>query len=214
MPWLSSITRLRRRAFALRSSNHLYDPKAYWNSRQDPNAPDGKSADRVSFDVNYIKKHLGQASPVFELGPGVGRTFEAYERGTEIVTLDLSRIYSQRLSRVAQECGLSLRQHYLDDGMQRFPFDDDQFDIGVSCQVFLHQPPDLFAHSLSEFARICRNAVIISGIKPRTGSSSHVFSHDYLEKTGNLRRLASNVTIKNSIIYLYMHRDNKGILQP
>lgn len=212
MSWRQSLSQLKKRAFHSKQSGTDYNPKAYWNARPDPNAPEGKTPERIDFDVNYVRKNLPAAASIFELGPGVGRTFAAYESGSSITTLDLSRTYAERLSNVAQEHGLTLDQHFIDDPMQAFPFADGQFSFGVSCQVFIHQPPDVFRHSLREFSRVCQSAVIISGINFDDANTPHVFNHDYLRDLTDLGRLASNVLVRGRILYLYMHKDEIGIL--
>jgi hypothetical protein len=139
----------------------------------------------VAFDTQYIHDAVDGLSPVFELGPGVGRTLHAYRRGQEIMTLDLSRTYEDRLARNAGRFGLSVARHYLEDPRASYPFETGFFAIGVASQVLLHVPPSLIEHTLSELMRVSRKLVVISLFchgQPVSGRwGNHVFNHDYPE---------------------------------
>ena len=160
-----------------------YDPVAYWNTRENPNNEQGLEPARIRFDTGFIRAAVAELDPVLELGPGVGRTFEAYSKEQHITTLDLSRIYSERLILRAKELGLTLSQNFLSNPDQRYPFNDGEFAVGVASQVFLHVPPEIIYHSVSEMMRVCKKVVVISyyehGVPTSPKSGTSCFNHDY-----------------------------------
>ncbi len=187
----------------------VYNPISYWNARSDPNNEAGRAHERVATDVDFIGKHVGELKSIFELGPGVGRTFRAYKAGANVTSLDISKAYADQLSAAAAEAGVVLQQHCQAGLLDRFPFDDASFEVGVACQVMLHQPPDVFAHSIREMSRICAKLVIISGFHstfPQSATKAigapHVFSHDYIWALCELGRSCADVRSAHEIIYI------------
>lgn len=153
-----------------------YDPYRYWNARKDPNRP-GAAPDWL---IARIAGFVEGAETVFELGPGVGRTFEAYRAGQHIVTLDLSRLYGPAVQQRAADRGLTVSQHYLESVEAGFPFPDAAFDTGICVQVLMHVPPRHVGHTLGELARICRRTLVVSSLNPAwEGRVAHCFNHDY-----------------------------------
>ncbi|NHN36724.1 class I SAM-dependent methyltransferase [Pseudomaricurvus alcaniphilus] len=183
-----------------------YDPFSYWNSRRDPNSAEGLEAERVRFDTDYIRKQVSSGMSVLELGPGVGRTFHAYEKGTLIETIDISRLYEKKLTEAAKAVDLKLKQHFLSDDWLKFPFSDQQFDVAVCFQVFIHQPPEVFHRSFTEFSRVCKKGVISVGLHANTKQSNpaegaHVFRHDYLHEASNNHKVINNLILRNNVLY-------------
>lgn len=187
-----------------------YDVLAYWNSRPDPNNAEGNSAPRVENDVGFIRKHLGSAKHVLDLGPGVGRTWTAFDAGLTVQTLDVARQHAGRLAEIARTRGFSLEQAYLDAPLDRFPFADRRFDVGICCQVFLHQPPEVFAHSIAEFSRVSARLILISGfhstfpdVAKAAIKADHVFSHDFIAAVQSLGRTITDVQSRGGLLFLH-----------
>lgn len=183
-----------------------YDPQTYWNTRPDPNSARGCKPERVDFDSTFIRHHVAEASNVFELGAGVGRTFSAYRPGTQLTTLDISQLYQDQLDARAAAHGIVLQQQFLSDPLQQFPFADDQFECGVCFQVMIHQPPEIFLHSLSELLRICRKTVVNVGIHQNSPQSvapkgTHVFAHDYIDAAARLGAVMNDLRMKDGLLY-------------
>lgn len=154
-----------------------YDPVKYWNKRPNPNNELGETKERVAFDIDYISRVVGSEASVLELGPGVGRTFGAYNKGSKITALDISTKYADRLKETAQELGLTLEQVFLEDPKAAFPLKDNSFKVGVCSQVLLHIEPAAVTHSLKELVRVCEKVVIITAYKhgiPVNTGLSHV----------------------------------------
>jgi SAM-dependent methyltransferase len=193
-----------------------YDPMRYWNARQNPNADVGEEKTRLEFDTNYIRRNISTGERILELGPGVGRTLRAYVPNTEVTTLDISRIYQEELSAFASSLELRLEQHYVSSMFEPFPFSDQEFDVGVSFQVFIHQPPAIFAHSFSEMLRVCRRLIVSVGLHLNTRGSKkararHVFNHDYISEGARNRKLLSNVLVRDGVLYFVVHGDNSSL---
>ena len=167
-----------KRAFSLFKK---YNPDNYWKHRKNPNNSDGESKKRIEFDVKYIKSEIKQEKKILELGPGVGRTIEAYSHDTQLFTLDISEKYHDILKEKCENNEISLKQNYI-KSHENFPFANNEFNVGVTSQVLLHVPPNLISHTMSELTRVCKKVVIITaythGVKKFFGLN-HVFNHNY-----------------------------------
>lgn len=188
-----------------------YDPVAYWNSRRNPNSRKGESSDAVAADVSYIRHALGNGSRILELGPGVGRTFAAYQPGARIVTLDIAQSYQDRLASAALANKLELDSHYLDNPDGAFPFKDEAFDKGVASQVLLHVPPKTIRHTLSELARVCREVIVITRYSHGRATRSrfnagHVFNHDYFSLLSSLGCSLHDLIKRDNKLYFIFRR--------
>jgi hypothetical protein len=184
----------------------LYEPIKYWAERENPNNPAGETAERVAADCAYLRKMVGGEKQIFELGPGIGRTLSAYNSGTSLTSLDISRNYSERLDKVAAQQGILLHQNYIEETHAPFPFKDDEFPIGVCFQVFIHQPPEIFTHSFSEFVRVSKKVIISVGIHRNLGIEEpkrrpHVFAHDYLAAAHANRCEINNLILRDGCMY-------------
>lgn len=178
----------------------------YWKTRENPNAAKGMEEERIRFDADYISSNTKGESPIFELGPGTGRTFLAYEPGRKICTLDITDRYSEQLKAVAAQRHIELSEHFLNDAFSVFPFADDYFEYGVCFQVFIHQPPEIFEHSFLELSRICRKLVFSVGIHANSPLSpqprgEHVFAHDYLAAVEKAGLMFTNMVFRGGRIY-------------
>jgi ubiquinone/menaquinone biosynthesis C-methylase UbiE len=157
-----------------------YNEQKYWNKRSDPNTIRGWFSEFRKLTIEYIKKNVAEAESILELGPGRGRTLEAYNSQQKIRGYDISSLYSEQLMQRAKILNLNIRLDIAESVSSFFPYVENKFDVGVSCQVFLHQRPENIVHVMSEMARVCNKVVTVTG-----GYSSnrllarHVFSHDY-----------------------------------
>jgi ubiquinone/menaquinone biosynthesis C-methylase UbiE len=164
-----------------------YNPKQYWMTRENPNAREGEAEDRVQTDIAFIRQAAAEANKVLEVGPGVGRTLDAYQSGQRVTTLDLSTNYQGKIAAKAEELDLQISQNFLDSAENAYPFRDNEFDLAVSCQVFMHLPPQVMDQAIREFSRMADKLVIIAGFfstfpdqATAAFKANHVFSHDYV----------------------------------
>jgi hypothetical protein len=183
-----------------------YNPKSYWGQRKNPNNPAGEIASRVDFDCDYLTKMVGDARTIVELGPGTGRTMAAYAPGTRLTTVDITDRYLPDLTAAADRQSVKLTPHILEEAEHRYPFDNNAFPVGVSFQVFIHQPYELFAHSFGELMRVARTVIVCAGIHRNSATSKppgspHVFAHDYLAATAAHGRVADGVTLREGRLY-------------
>lgn len=189
-----------------------YNVFEYWAARERPNNPKSFEESRLRFDRDFLRSLPG-VGPIFELGPGIGRTFEGYGAGRVVYTLDVTRRYEAELRDVAARTGVTLKQSYITDLKAPFPFEDDAFECGVALQVFLHQPPDLFAHAFSEMSRICRTVAFNAGIHNNSPAaiparSVHVFAHDYLVAAEHNGLAFSRLETRDLHLYAVTKRKN------
>jgi methyltransferase family protein len=181
-----------------------YDPYSYWNSRKNPN----KSDNAPPWIIQHVSQFTSGVDRIFELGPGVGRTFDVYPPGQSIVTVDLSKKYAETLRVRAEARGLNLSQHFLSDPADVLPFEDDTFNLGLCLQVLMHVPPKYIAHAMGELARVSRRTVVIAGVNPEWNGSRtvHCFNHDYLRICGEIGCVADAAFIRKNNICLVLRR--------
>lgn len=154
-----------------------YDPVTYWNKRKNPNSSDVAPA----WIKEYVSQFVKGEGSVFELGAGVGRTFDVYAPGAQVTTLDLSRQYMQQLRARAEARGLKLTQHFLSNSDEDFPFHDNEFPLSLCIQVLMHVPPQYIVHSMKELSRVSESAVVVAGVNEEWAKTpTHCFNHDYL----------------------------------
>ncbi len=184
-----------RRILRLSSApERAYDERAYWNQRQDPNAKEGWEEAHLNQTIAFIRKHTAGAKTVLEIGPGVGRTLPAHTPDRKITGLDISSLYMERLLDRAKELGLSMTLDIAEEGASNFPYETDSFDVGVSCQVFLHQRPDHIVSMMQEMSRVCGKVVVVTGgYRYGSESAGHVFGHDYPAIAANIGCELNNV---------------------
>jgi 2-polyprenyl-3-methyl-5-hydroxy-6-metoxy-1,4-benzoquinol methylase len=184
-----------------------YDPLAYWNARKNPN----KSDRAPDWLLDHVGQFLNGTTRVFELGPGIGRTFSVYSSGQRIVTLDLSRSYAEALTTLAEKQGLSLSQHFLDRPDAAFPFRDGEFEIGACIQVLMHVPRNMIAHTMRELARVCSRTMVIAGLDPKwNNDATHCFNHDYLRICSEIGCVADEAVIRRDNICFILRRSERG----
>jgi SAM-dependent methyltransferase len=174
---------IRRIAGKLRNTNAAsadYDEYTYWNKREDPNNPDGWTDERRLRCIDYIREQTEGCTSILELGPGVGRTLEAHTPARRIRGYDISELYKDRLLARANELGLNMELDIASAPNEPLPYQDKEFDAGVSCQVLLHQKPEHIERVMAELIRVCKKAIVITG-GYRVGDlrGQHVFNHDY-----------------------------------
>lgn len=159
-------------------TQQAYDERSYWGKREDPNAKEGWEEQHLAMTVNYLREHTEGAKSVLEIGPGVGRTLDAHSSDRKITGFDISNMYRERVCARAAELGLDFTLDIAEEGVDAFPYTDQQFDVGVSSQVFLHQKPENIKHMMSEMIRVCQKVVVVTG-GYRFKGAAHVFDHDY-----------------------------------
>lgn len=184
-----------------------YDPARYWSRRADPNVAEPDPA-RAEFDRDFIAGALGDAHNIFELGPGTGRTFAAYSPGQTVTTRDITNRHHAHLEGLAQQAGITLCQTLASDPLAPFEHGGRDFEVGISSQVFLHMPPEIFSHAITQMARICQRLIIIAGYHstfPGTAGThlpAHVFSHDYILALGDLGCRITDIRSRAEILYV------------
>lgn len=180
-----------------------YDPATYWAARPNPN----RSATAPRSMLAYVRRHLGNERRVLELGPGVGRTFEVYQAGTEVVTVDITDRYAEALSRQADRVGINLQQHVVARPGAPLPFNDRAFPVGVCAQVLLHIPPAHIAGTIRELARVCERCIVITGADTQWAeTASHCFAHDYLRICGSMQCALDDFYENNNALFFVLRK--------
>lgn len=153
----------------------LYDPKSYWNRRQDPNSSGGKEKDAILRNIAFIKQEIASHHSILDFGPGVGRLLEAYDPEHKIYAVDLSSQYKGRLCAKALSLGLDLSFVLLNDVALDLPIPC--VDCAVIVEVFLHQPYDCIQDVIRSITKKTERLVVINSHFHKDGY--HVFVHNY-----------------------------------
>lgn len=161
-----------------------YNPVEYWNNRGEPNTE--ADAPLSSFERELFRPFLEQAGSVLEIGPGVGRLFPLYTSNECVATIDISRNYADRAGAMASSMDICVNPYYLDDALDKFPFQNFEFEVGIASHVLMHIPFENIVHTMTELSRCCRKIMVVSAFHrfwPRKGSEFdpkwHCFRHDY-----------------------------------
>ena len=161
-----------------------YDPVEHWNTREHPNTAPNPGIGQV--EIDFFGPMLSGANSLLELGPGVGRLFPLYKDVAKVSTLDLSTNYNDRARQAADSAGINVDASFIHGPLDKFPFADETFDMGIASHVLMHIPFEYIEHSMSELARCCKTVAVITVLErqwPRKGTSFdpkwHCFAHDY-----------------------------------
>jgi len=154
-----------------------YDEYKYWSTRLYPTSRD---AEYIDANLEYISKCVLGAERLLDFGPGIGRTFSAYQGVGYVEGYDISTIYKERAIERASKLGLTFVLTINTSGDPTYiPYDDKWFDVVIASDTLLHQKPENIVFIMKELIRISKKVVVITA----TGisSSPHCFYHDYLE---------------------------------
>lgn len=174
------------------AAEFVYKPEDYWGKRSNPTDP---NMSKVVNDahVDFIRTQLPSTSEglkILDLGPGIGRTFDAYKGAREVWGVDISANYVDRAKEKAKEVGFLYQpiQKRLED---RLPFDDMTFDVAVASEVLLHVLPGQIEATMKELARVAKKVVIISwyegervpyqNLAGPTTPTTHCFHYNYID---------------------------------
>ena len=156
----------------------MYDEAGYWNARENPNSPESKE-----LDVKYLKKHLVDANFALDFGPGVGRTFDAYEKQTAICGYDITSRYFELARQRAEELGLCYVPIFVRK-IEPIKFPKKFFDAAVCCEVLLHQRPENIEFIMKDLLRVSSKVIVVTYQNldaefDTEGSFNHCYNHDY-----------------------------------
>lgn len=156
-----------------------YDEFDYWTKRKNPNAVDYKP---LTKEESYLLKTYAKGR-VLDYGPGLGRYFNYYKNCDEVVGVDISPTYKDRVRKSAEENSISYHHILLNDNVNLSLFEDNSFDRVVSIKVLQHVIPDKVEPLMKELLRIGKIVVIYNGVSQ---NNTHCFVHDYNELIDNI----------------------------
>jgi ubiquinone/menaquinone biosynthesis C-methylase UbiE len=162
-----------------------YNILNYWAERENPN----KKIHYKDYDkpvhMAFLRKHLKGSSSVLDLGPGVGRLFEAYINIPRVEGYDISDTYKSRALNAAKILNINFNLT-IEKKVGNLPYKDKEFDAAVATEVLLHQPLDRIDVVMSELIRVAKKVIVITWMEsghpvgPRS-KHGHCFHYDYLE---------------------------------
>jgi len=196
-----------------------YEEIEYWNKREYPHSSRlGVPPLGELNDFSFIKKHLGGCDNALDFGPGVGRTFSAYDSLKRLECFDITNKHLPVLKNVAK--GYDFKLNFtLGTEVGVTPYGDKEFEAAIASQVLLHQRFDNINKVMLELLRVADKVIVISWrdqLKPDSYSSGgygghclgdHCFNHNYLEICSNNGWLVSDVKYRPiNIYFVYSER--------
>lgn len=191
------------------AGSRSYDPVSYWARRRDPNNAAGKSAEVLKRHVDFLRQLLPTPGTFLEYGPGVGRTFAAYPKGSIIDAVDLSDTYFPELKKHAARCRVELRNNFIVQPGEPLPFSDQEYAVAIASQVFLHVQPSAIKNVIDELLRVAGKVLVISAYKhgsPVHTASRHCFNHDYIKIVSQCKGIVNNCVFDDGTIFFAMQR--------
>lgn len=176
----------------------MYDEYEYWNNRRHPNHKLKKQKAEGIKSIQYIKDNIGNASHILDFGPGVGRTFPAYEGLKSVEGFDVTNKWSERLFDEAEKYGFEfqLTTPGTKQVIDFLPYDTKQFDAAVAISVLFHQRPDRIEKIMTELARVAQFVIAtgtISDVVDTEPGDKSFYHHDYFDICARNRLKMSNV---------------------
>ena len=156
----------------------MYDEVKYWNTRKNPNSPGSEET-----DVAYLRKHLEDSEIiVLDFGPGVGRTFDAYD-GQMVCGYDITRQYATQVWKRAFNAGIFYFPVFAKE-IGELPFLGKFFDVAVCCEVLHHQRPENIEFIMKDLLRVSNKVIVVAYHDPgvafdKETTHSHCYNHDY-----------------------------------
>ncbi len=177
----------------------MYNSKEYWNKRQDPN----KSNYTNYIEDSEIPKLIEDCNSILDIGCGIGRTFKFYA-DKKVTGVDFSELYRQRAIEEASKHEIDFEHLIYDIHKNDLPFEDNNFDIGITVKVLLHAPQKEMIRILTEMHRVCKKVLLISYHDENKNLAEHCFAHDYISELNKLGySIEYSKIIKNQIIIVY-----------
>jgi SAM-dependent methyltransferase len=142
----------------------MYDEKEYWDNRINPNS----ASDLITeLHINFVKSCLGDAKFIMDFGPGVGRTFPAYEKIETVIGWDITEQYAVAVIKESEKYNFDFQ--FTTNPWRKMgetPYIRNFFDAVVSVSVFLHQRPHNILKVMRELARIGKKVIVASYFNP------------------------------------------------
>lgn len=188
-----------------------YDVVKYWNERGNPcsNSIDELTNDHLAF----LKYNVKGCKNVLDFGPGYGRLFSAYEAGTNIVGVDVTEQYKEKLQHNAQEQNVNFELICKQDVLKPFDFDDKYFDAVVTSEVLFHQTPNTIRQIMLELNRVAKKVIVISymnlkekydALNGEFDKSRYCFNYNYYKIAAKNNLLIYNEKrLRNQLMFVY-----------
>lgn len=176
----------------------LYNELEYWANRNNPNSPDSPEV-----DIRYLASHLHDAGLVLDYGPGVGRTFDAYDWHT-VVGYDITDRYYDRAAARAMTLGL-VYVPVIVNKIARMPFPDKTFEAAIACEVLHHIRPENIKMVVEDLRRVADKVIVIAAYTEEEPfdvktTLSHCYNHPYFDLCPNMDSIEQT---KDQLFFVY-----------
>jgi len=185
----------------------MYNKIKYWNSRKDPNSQQSKNT--TDSQVEWTKKFINKSDKILEYGPGVLRLIGLYENLTNISFYDISDQYKSIVESKCREKDLIIDKYVIDkSGVISTTFSDNEFDVVICSEVFLHSPENEIVDLINELSRIGKKVIVTTWYSGgKFIHSGHCWTRDYKKilKENNLNLIywEENMFDNEQVAFIY-----------
>lgn len=157
----------------------MYNKLDYWGSRKDPNSK--LSKDTAHLQVEWTKKFINKKDSILDYGPGVLRLVDLYKEVKKINFYDISYQYKSIVEKKCNENNIIIENYVVDDsGIIKTAFEDNQFDVVICSEVFLHSPDNEILDLINELSRISKKVIVTTWYENGESiNSGHCWTRDY-----------------------------------
>ena len=192
----------------------IYDEVKYWNSRKNPNSASEKSTKK---HISFIRKYIQDNKYILDFGPGVGRTFSAYENlNVKVEGYDISNKYAKQVMLKSKSLNMDFNLT-IGNEIKDLPYEDNTFDCSVAISVLIHQKPNHIISVMKELVRVSKRVIVVSWYEPVrsfanlnkiVNSNEYCFNYDYPDicKSNKWHIIHKHIEDKQ-IFFVYESRD-------
>lgn len=157
-----------------------YNKLSYWSKRKDPNSNESKATRNLQ--IEWTKKYLKEGDNILDYGPGILRLVELYKGDYNINFYDITDNYKSTVESKCNENGIEIKKYIIDSiGIIKTPFNDDEFDVVLCSEVFLHSPDNEIVDLICELGRIGKKVVVTTWYEngKYVYNNNHCWTRDY-----------------------------------
>jgi len=166
----------------------MYDKIEYWGNRKDPNSELSKKTSDLQ--ILWTKNFINEDDNILEYGPGVLRLLDLYKGRKKINFYDISTQYKNSVEKKCKDNNILIENYIIDNsGEIKTKFKNEEFDVIICSEVFLHSPNNEIEKLMVELARIGKKVIVTTWYeKGKSINTGHCWTRDYskLIKDNNL----------------------------
>lgn len=168
-------------------NKRIYNEIEYWSKRE---MPTSCSDDYTKNHLRFLSNNLVSVKKLLDVGPGIGRTFQAYSNVEIVEGYDISTNYESRVLEESRKYKFKFNLK-IGTSISSLPYENNEFDSAIASEVLLHQRPENIIKIMSELDRVSKKVIIITYMEPnipfqkinefKYRKKLHCFNYNYLE---------------------------------